>query len=58
LREIFSYFGELHSVGIRRNPKVKHYALINYKLKEDALQAQVHMNNGVIDGMQIVVKLE
>ena len=58
LKEIFSCFGEIHSVGIRRSPTVKHYALINYKSKEDADVAKAHMHNADIDGIKIVVKFE
>jgi RNA-binding protein with serine-rich domain 1 len=58
VKEIFSNFGEIHSIGIRQNPKVKHYAVINFKAKEDAEQAQTHMNNGQIDGMIISVQIE
>jgi RNA recognition motif-containing protein len=57
VREIFSNFGDIHSIGIRQNPKVKHYAVINFKVKEDAELAQAHMNNGQIDGMVVLVKI-
>lgn len=58
VKEIFSNFGEIHSIGIRQNPKVKHYAVVNFKVKEDAELAQTYMNNGQIDGMVISVQME
>ena len=58
VKEIFSNFGEIHSIGIRQNPKVKHYAVVNFKVKEDAEAAQSHMNSGQIDGMVISVQME
>ena len=57
IKQIFSNFGDIHSIGIRQNPKVKHYAVINFKNREDAEQAQIHMHNGQIDGMYITVNV-
>ena len=58
IREIFSNFGDIHSIGIRQNPKVRHYAVINYKNKEDAESALSCMHNGQIDGIKISVNIE